>query len=92
MALIGKTNEEKSWNYFIAKDKIGNPYGVSGLLANIDKESGFNPMNMQNSFEEKLGFTDMTYVIAVDNNTYHNFQKDGCGFGGVYRSGIYKVQ
>lgn len=81
MSLIGNTNKEKSWNYFMAEDKIGNPYGTSGLLANIGKESGFNPMNMQNSFESKLGFTDETYVIAVDNNTYHNFQKDRCGFG-----------
>lgn len=81
MALIGNTNEEKIWNYFIQKDKIGNGYGVAGLMGNIKKESNFNPKNMQNSYELKLGFTDETYVEAVDNNTYHGFQTDRCGFG-----------
>lgn len=81
MALIGNTNEEKIWNYFIQKDKIGNGYGVAGLMGNIKKESNFNPKNMQNSYEAKLGFTDETYVEAVDNNTYHGFQTDRCGFG-----------
>lgn len=81
MALIGNTNEEKIWNYFIQKDKIGNAYGVAGLMGNIKKESNFNPKNMENSYESKLGFTDETYVQAVDNNTYNNFQTDRCGFG-----------
>lgn len=81
MALIGNTNEEKIWNYFIQKDKIGNAYGVAGLMGNIKKESNFNPKNMENSYEAKLGFTDETYVQAVDNNTYNNFQTDRCGFG-----------
>ena len=81
MALIGNTNEEKIWNYFIQKDKIGNAYGVAGFMGNIKRESNFNPKNMENSYEAKLGFTDETYVQAVDNNTYHNFQTDRCGFG-----------
>lgn len=81
MSLIGNTNEEKIWNYFISTDKIGNPYGVAGFMGNIKKESNFNPKNMQNSFEGQLKFTDETYVIAVDNNTYSGFQTDRCGFG-----------
>lgn len=81
MALTGNTNEEKIWNYFVQKDKIGNAYGVAGLMGNIKRESNFNPKNMENSYESKLGFTDETYVQAVDNNTYHNFQTDRCGFG-----------
>lgn len=81
MSLIGNTNDEKIWNYFIQKDKIFNKYGVAGLMGNIKIESNFNPKNMQNSYEKKLGFTDETYVEAVDNNTYHGFQTDKCGFG-----------
>lgn len=67
------------WDYLMKK--IDNPYGVAGLMGNIQAESGFNPKNMQNSFEKKLGFTDDTYTAAVDSGAYGNFATDGVGFG-----------
>lgn len=77
--LIGKNNEEKIWNFLY--EKIGNKYGVAGLVGNLQSESGLNPKNMENSYERKLGFTDETYVQAIDNGSYtkEQFIYDRCG-------------
>ena len=79
MALNGKTNDAKIWNYL--KSKGLNDYAISGIIGNMFAESGLSPTNMQDSFEKKLGYNDATYTAAVDNSTYKNFIKDGCGFG-----------
>ena len=78
--LIGKNNEEKIWNFLC--EKIGNEYGVASMMGNLQSESGLNSKNMENSYERKLGFTDETYVQAVDNGTYtkEQFIYDGVGF------------
>lgn len=44
-------------------------------------ESGLRSNNLQNSFEKKLGHTDISYTKAVDNGTYKNFSKDSAGYG-----------
>lgn len=72
-------NEQKAWNYF--KSKGFNDFGVAGLLGNLHAESAINPMNLQNSFEKRLGFSDIEYVEAVDNGSYGNFVHDSAGFG-----------
>lgn len=58
-----------------------NDYAVAGIMGNIFAESGFLPINLQNSFEKKLGMTDEEYTKAVDNGTYINFVRDGAGYG-----------
>lgn len=79
--LIGKNNEEKIWNFL--SEKIGNAYGVASMMGNLSAESNLNPCNMENYYESRLGFTDDTYVKAVDNGTYtkDQFVYDKCGFG-----------
>lgn len=67
------------WDYLYAR--IGNAYGVAGLMGNLKAESNLNPKNLQNSCEKKLGMTDDEYVRAVDNGSYKNFASDSCGFG-----------
>lgn len=79
MALNGKTNEEKIWNYL--KSKGLNDCGTAGLMGNLYAESGLRPNNLQNSYEKKLGYTDDSYTAAVDNGTYCNFVKDCAGYG-----------
>lgn len=37
---------------------IKNPYGVAGLMGNLYAESALSPINLQNSYEKKLGYTD----------------------------------
>jgi LysM repeat protein len=75
------TNEQKIWNFL--KSKGLNDYSCAGLMGNLQAESGLNPCNMENSYEKNLGFTDETYVQAVDNGTYtkDQFVHDAVGFG-----------
>lgn len=72
-------HEQIIWDFFI--EKIKNPYGVAGLIGNLYAESGLNPKNLQNTFEKKLNYTDESYTLAVDNNSYKNFINDGAGYG-----------
>lgn len=72
-------DEKKIWDFL--KSKIGNEFGVSGLMGNLNAESALRSNNLQQTFEKKLGFTDKTYTESVDNGTYTNFVKDGSGYG-----------
>lgn len=77
--LTGNTTEEKIWNYLLAW--LPNEFAVAGIMGNLKAESNFKPKNLQNSFEQKLGFTDDTYTVAVDEDVYQNFVHDGAGYG-----------
>ena len=72
-------NERLIWDYLMPK--IGNPYGVAGLIGNLKAESGLNPKNLQNTFEKRMSFTDDSYTAAVDNGAYKNFATDSAGYG-----------
>ena len=80
MALKGKNNEEKIWNYLCAK--FGNAYGAAGVMGNMLAESGLNPKNLENTGNTKLGMTDNEYTAAVDNGSYtkEQFIYDGFGY------------
>ncbi len=71
--------EEIIWNYLY--ERIGNPYGVAGLMGNLYAESGFRADNLQNSYERKLKMTDREYTDAVDSGAYDNFVRDAAGYG-----------
>ena len=73
--------EQTIWEYFV--DKIGNPYGVAGLMGNLYAESGLYPNNLQNNFNNSLGMTDEEYTSAVNNRTYtaNQFIYDEAGYG-----------
>lgn len=62
---------------------IQNHYGVSALMGNLVAESNLNPKNLQNSYEDSLGYTDESYTQAVDNGTYtkNQFVYDEAGYG-----------
>ena len=70
-------NEAAIWGFL--KSQGMTDAGVAGLMGNLFAESGLNPKNLQNSYEKKLGFTDATYTVAVDNGTYTNFVRDSAG-------------
>lgn len=67
------------WGYFQAKGLT--VYGIAGLMGNLYAESGLNPLNLQNTYEKSLHFTDAAYTAAVDNGTYTNFIYDKAGYG-----------
>lgn len=77
--LKGTTNEEKIWNYLV--DKVGNKLGVAGLMGNLQAESGFSPINLQNSCNKRLNISDEEYTMLVDGNNYPDFVKDSAGYG-----------
>ena len=79
MALIGKTNEEKIWNYLYSKLK--NDYGVAGLIGNLKAESGLSSINLQNTGNKGLNVTDEQYTNAVNSGIYTNFVNDKFGYG-----------
>lgn len=74
-----EADQKKMWNYLYGK--IGNYYGVAGLMGNLYAESALRSNNLQQTCETKLGYTDDTYTTAVDNGTYTNFVKDSAGYG-----------
>lgn len=79
-ASTGSEADQKAfWDYFLGK--LGNEYGVAGLMGNISVESGFVSNNLQGYYESRLGYNDATYTAAVDNGTYKNFVNDDAGFG-----------
>lgn len=75
----GSSDEKTIWDYLMGK--IGNAYGVAGLMGNLYAESALKPTNLQNVYESKLGYTDASYTAAVDNGSYTNFVKDAAGYG-----------
>lgn len=54
------TVAEQIWNFLY--DKIKNEYAVAGLMGNLYAESGLSSINLQDSFEKKLGMTDKEYT------------------------------
>lgn len=74
-----QNDEERIWNFLLAK--IGNEYGVAGMMGNLQAESGLRPNNLQNTFEKSLSMTDEQYTVAVDIGAYTNFAGDKAGYG-----------
>ena len=60
---------------------IGNPYGVAGVMGNMQAESALRSNNLQNVYEKSLGMTDEAYTKAVDDGSYTNFVRDSAGYG-----------
>lgn len=74
-----KDDEKKLWDVLLTK--IGNEYGVAGLMGNLYAESALRSNNLQQTYEKSLGFTDESYTSAVDDGSYTNFIKDSAGYG-----------
>lgn len=75
------SNKQITWNFLM--DKIGNAFGVAGLMGNLYAESGINPKNLQNTGNTKLKLTDDEYTANVDHGVISKtaFCRDGYGYG-----------
>ena len=51
------------------------------MMGNLFAESALSPINLQNTYNTKLGYSDAAYTEAVDNGKYKNFVKDSAGYG-----------
>ena len=72
------SNESILWHDLMPL--IGNPYGVAGLLGNLQAESGLEPDCLEITGRKALGMTSHEYTVAVDNGSYKNFVNDGYGY------------
>lgn len=72
--------ENAVWKYLW--ERLGNSYGVAGLMGNLQAESGLRPNNLENRFADASGWTDESYTAAVDNGSYtREMFQDGAGYG-----------
>ena len=71
--------DKQIWDFLKAKGL--NDYAVAGVMGNLKAESNLRPNNLQNSFEKKLGYTDISYTQVVDSGRYTKFATDGAGYG-----------
>ncbi len=71
--------EKHIWDFLLSK--IGNEYGVAGLMGNLYAESGLNPKNLQNTYNKKLNISDEEYTMLVDGGNYPDFITDKAGYG-----------
>ena len=63
------------------KSKGLNDYACAGIVGNAYAESGCNPTNLENMYEQRFGMSENEYMNAVDNGTYTNFVHDCAGWG-----------
>ena len=73
------TTEQTIWNALRAAGMT--EAGAAGMMGNLKAESALIPNNLQNTYERKLGHTDVTYTAAVDNGSYTKFATDAAGYG-----------
>lgn len=73
------SNEQLIWQFL--KNQGFTDAGAAGMMGNLFAESALSPINLQNTYEKKLGYSDSAYTTAVDNGTYTNFVKDSAGYG-----------
>ena len=72
-------SEKIIWDYLM--NKIGNPYGVAGLMGNLYVESKLTSTYLQSSYAKKFNLTGEEYAKRVDSKQYLNFVNDAAGFG-----------
>ena len=73
------TNEQIIWQFL--KNQGFTDAGAAGMMGNLYAESALSSINLQNSYNKKLNYTDAAYTAAVDNGSYTNFVKDSAGYG-----------
>ena len=73
------SNEQIIWQFL--KKQGFTDAGAAGMMGNLFAASALSPINLQNTYEKKLGYSDSAYTTAVDNGTYTNFVKDSAGYG-----------
>ena len=58
------TNQETIWNYLRAQGFSA--AGVAGIMGNLEAESGYLPNNMEDTANQKSGFSDAQFTEGVD--------------------------
>lgn len=69
------------WIWDFLSNKGLNDFAVAGIMGNLKAESNLVAINLQQTYEKSLGYTDETYTYAVDAGTYTKFVTDKAGYG-----------
>ena len=79
--IAGSTDGQKIYNYL--RGRGYSKAATSGIMGNLNAESGLRSNNLQNSYEKSLGMNDTQYTSAVNNRSYNknNFINDSAGYG-----------
>lgn len=77
---VNTTNPRRIWDYFL--DKLGNAYGVAGLMGNLEAESGLHPDCVQGDIP--YSSYSQEYTAQVDSGAISmvDFVHNGPGGGG----------
>ena len=78
----GIDDAEKIWNWLINNGKLSKA-GAAGVMGNMQQESAFISINLQDSSNRILGLTDIQYTDEVDSGKYSKdqFIHDSAGYG-----------
>lgn len=71
--------EQRIWDFLLGL--TDNSIGAAALMGNLAKESGLAATNMENAYEEVMGYDDLSYTAAADSGRYQRFTTDGVGYG-----------
>ena len=74
------SNPAQIWNYFMAK--IGNEYGVAGLMGNLEAESGLHPDRVQGDIPYSSYSVEYTNQVNQGFISEYDFVHNGPGGGG----------
>lgn len=70
---------EYIWNYF--KNKLGNEYGVAGLMGNLQAESGLCPYRVEGDFTsgytKSVAYTNNVNTGVISKNQFVNYGYNG---------------
>ena len=78
---MASVNEQLIWD--MCMEKIGNPYGVAGLMGNLMAESSLNPFCKTGGKGDirKLSGIEYAQKVMLGEITPYNFAHDGVAFG-----------
>ena len=67
------------WDFLLGK--IGNAFGVAGLMGNLCAESGLKANNLENTGNDALGMSDDEFTALVDSGAYNDFVSNKYAYG-----------
>ncbi len=74
------SNAKRIWDYLL--DKLGNEYGVAGLMGNLEKESGLYPDRVQGDIPYSSYSQEYTAKVDSGEISEYDFVHNGPGGGG----------
>ena len=81
------SNQDTIWSYF--KSQGFSDAAVAGIMGNLEAESAYLPNNLENSANEKSGWSDAQFTAAVDAGSVTRAEFISSTRFGIYSDGTY---